>query len=581
MHAAAFEWIRHQIGAAPARVVELGSRDINGSVRLLFAPEVAYVGVDHWAGAGVDVVAEAENYTPPDGAAPDLVICSETLEHARDPEAVARNAVRIAAPGGRVLITCASPARAPHSAVDGLGLRPGEHYRGVSVAELAAWLTDAGAVVERTEQADDRGDTYVAARVPLDKAAPGPAAAAAPPEPHPDPDNLGDVLPFARPTASVATRPLRILLVHPGASWSTHDVYDGLLYGLRTLGAEVTQYRLDTRIVASAAFCGALVEARRKHDDPESPAPTQHDVIYHAGVGIVEMALRQQPDVVFLVSGMLLHPDVLIMLRRIPWLKVVILFTESPYDLDQEKRFAALVDGCWTHERTSVDTLRRVQPLVGYLPHAWHPLKHRPEIEATGFDAIAPAHDVVFVGTGFSERVEFFNAIDWTGIDLGLYGTWDEIGEASGGPNLRPEVKALVRGEQVANEYAAALYRRAKIGINLHRRTKGWSRRDDPRYAEIDRADSLNPRMYELAACGVFLLSDDRAEVRERFGDLVPTFGTPAEAEALIRRWLADDDGRARVRAQLPALVAGQSWIDRAQTVLGDLAHFINRGQAA
>ena len=62
-----------------------------------------------------------------------------------------------------------------------------------------------------------------------------------------------------------------------------------------------------------------------------------------------------------------------------------------------------------------------------------------------------------------------------------------------------------------------------------------------------------------------------RVEVGEVFGELVPTFTTPFQASALIRRWLMDTDGRARVAAQLPACVAESTWVQRAAQVIGDL----------
>jgi hypothetical protein len=247
-------------------------------------------------------------------------------------------------------------------------------------------------------------------------------------------------------------------------------------------------------------------------------------------------------------------------------LRVTVLFTESPYDHEHELKIAAMVDGCWTHERTVLQDFRAVNANAGYLRHAWHPLKHF--VSARSIGAL-PSHDVVFVGSGFAERVTWFNSIDWTGIDLGLYGTWKDLG-------LNKQVSACIAGTQITNEMAASLYRRAKIGLNLYRRSKGFGKK----VQRIDRADSLSPRAYELAACGVFHLSEYRAEVPEVFGDLVPTFQTPTEAAALIRLWLADTEGRARVAQQLPACVAESSWVARATTVLGDL-HRLIQSQAA
>ena len=118
----------------------------------------------------------------------------------------------------------------------------------------------------------------------------------------------------------------------------------------------------------------------------------------------------------------------------------------------------------------------------------------------------------------------------------------------------------------VENAYASALYRQAKIGLNLYRSCGGWG----PHARRVD-GDSLSPRAYELAACGAFHLSAFRAEVPEIFGDLVPTFTTPAEAETLIRRWLPDAAGRLDRARQLPRRVAAADWVTRSRTILGDL----------
>jgi hypothetical protein len=363
---------------------------------------------------------------------------------------------------------------------------------------------------------------------------------------------------------------MRILLVHPGASWSTADVFDGLLYGLRAHGADVTTYRLDQRIEASDKSLHALWRKKKK-EQPDLPKPNRADIIYHAGVGVLEMALRQQVDVVLVVSAMFLHPDVLLMMKR-AGLRVTVLFTESPYDHAEELAIAKLVDGCWTNERAALPDFRAVNPNSGYLAHAWHPLKHT--VGAQPGDDEVPAHDVVFVGSFFPERVAWFNAIDWTGIDLGIYGVWKGFG-------LSKRVLQYCRGSQVENTFASALYRRAKIGLNLYR-TRGSKRRP---LMHADGSplvpESLSPRALELAACGVFHLSEPRAEVREVFGACVPTFRDPSEAAALIRLWLKDDARRTEVAAQLPACVAAASWVERAKTVLGDLQRLLQHRAAA
>lgn len=141
----------------PQRVAELGSRNVNGSIRYLF-PRSIYIGVDALPGPGVDWVADGAAWNP--GYQFDLVISTEALEHAADPGAVVRNMVALTAPHGVILITAATPEREPHSAIDGEQLRDGEHYHGITPAMLRDWFSDCRAVM-----IDDRtpGDVYCVA----------------------------------------------------------------------------------------------------------------------------------------------------------------------------------------------------------------------------------------------------------------------------------------------------------------------------------------------------------------------------------------------------------------------------------
>jgi spore maturation protein CgeB len=360
---------------------------------------------------------------------------------------------------------------------------------------------------------------------------------------------------------------VRILLVHPGASWSTADVEAGLRAGLIAHGIDVYVYRLDARIERSRRW---LMSAwrRTQKDNQTLEKPTPADVIYHAGIGALEQALRHQVDVVLVVSAMFLHPDVIILMKR-AGLRVVSLFTESPYDAERELAVARLVDGLWTNERTSVDAYRAVCPRVGYLPHAWIQGRHTAAPQPG--DETLPRHDVVFVGSAFRERVAWLDAVDWRGIDFGLYGNW------TGLPSRHP-LRAFVRGASpLPNTIAAALARRAKLCLNLYRTSAGWG----PTAPEIAHAESLNPRAYELAACGAVTISTPRAEVAERFGGLVHEVRSPVDASSLIRALLADRDERARISRELPATVAEHHWSARARMVIGDLQALLRGVRAA
>jgi len=360
---------------------------------------------------------------------------------------------------------------------------------------------------------------------------------------------------------------VRILLVHPGASWATADVEAGLRAGLIAHGMDVYVYRLDARIERSRRWL-FYVWRRSQKQNQTLEKPTPADVIYQAGIGALEQALRHQVDVVLVVSAMFLHPDVIILMKR-AGLRVCALFTESPYDGERELEVARLVDGLWTNERTSVDVYRAVCQRVGYLPHAWIQGRHTTAPQPG--DELLPRHDVVFVGSAFRERVDWLSRVDWRGIDFGLYGNWT-------GLPARHGLRAYVRGPSpLPNVTAAALARRAKISLNLYRTSIGWG----PAAPEIAHAESLNPRAYELAACGAVSISTPRAEVAERFGGLVAEVRTPVDASSLIRALLADKDERARISRELPATVAEHHWSARARMVIGDLQALLRGVRAA
>lgn len=354
---------------------------------------------------------------------------------------------------------------------------------------------------------------------------------------------------------------MRVILWYPGASVAVADVAAGLHAGLEANGVAVTPYRLDHRIDMAAAALGQAYESQRAAGLAVTE-PTKADVYYHANMGVLERALRYDAEWVCMVSGLYQHPDYAVMLRR-AGRRVALFCTESPYNVRQELAYAQHVDHVFVNERSMVATYRAVNPNTTYLPCAWHPTVHTQMAHADDTDV--PAHDVVFVGTGFIERVRLLEAIAEEDIDLGVYGAWELVEPDSTLMARLPTVNGQPQTSQfIPNARTAALYRRATVGLNLHR----TSIEMDIDTAHVSGAESLNPRCYELAACGRFFVTDARAEVRDVFGSDLPTFETPAQAIALIRRALANPSWREDVAATCRERVAGHSWTARAATAL-------------
>ena len=95
----------------PARVLDCGSLDINGSNKKYF-PLSEYVGVDLGAGPNVDLISPVHRLN---GVGPfDVVISTEMLEHDRYWKQSVVKMVELVKPGGLMILTCATEGRGEH-----------------------------------------------------------------------------------------------------------------------------------------------------------------------------------------------------------------------------------------------------------------------------------------------------------------------------------------------------------------------------------------------------------------------------------------------------------------------------------
>jgi SAM-dependent methyltransferase len=93
--------------AQPLRIADIGSFDINGTLRPIFErpPHWSYVGFDREAGPNVDQVLSSD-YDWPEvpSASFDVVVSSQTLEHVPKPWRWLPELARIVRPGGFVYV---------------------------------------------------------------------------------------------------------------------------------------------------------------------------------------------------------------------------------------------------------------------------------------------------------------------------------------------------------------------------------------------------------------------------------------------------------------------------------------------
>lgn len=335
---------------------------------------------------------------------------------------------------------------------------------------------------------------------------------------------------------------MKVLIVHPGPQFSVADVYTGLAKGLKANGVEVATLNLDDRLTfyASSAI---------KKNGRYRKALSEDAAIMMAAKGIEVVCYEWWPDVVILVSGFFIPPQVLVTLARRPH-HVVLWGTESPYEDDRQMRVAQVVDTVILNDPLNLEHFRQVNPRTWYMPHSYDPDVHHP-----GASVPELACDFGFVGTGFPSRIDFFEDVDWSGLEVKIGGHWQRLAADS------PLHKYLIHDikQCMDNTDAADLYRSAAVGANLYRKE----------HTEDATADgwAMGPREVELAACGSFFLRESRPEGDELF-PMLPTFDGPDEFGDQLRWWLAHPDLRETAAEAAHAAIVDRTFTNTAAQLL-------------
>jgi len=171
----------------------------------------------------------------------------------------------------------------------------------------------------------------------------------------------------------------------------------------------------------------------------------------------------------------------------------------------------------------------------GWFPVAAEPSFHKP-ITLSNEDKIFYGSDISFMGAAYPNRVNFFK--QFKKVNLKLWGTgWSES-----------EVSHynIPLGEQrITPEQSNIIYQTTKININLHSANNGYM--EDTIFDDI--GDFVNPRTFEIAACGGFQLVDDRIAVKELFepDKEIVFFSSVEEAKDKANFYLKNDSLRQEI----------------------------------
>jgi len=165
-----------------------------------------------------------------------------------------------------------------------------------------------------------------------------------------------------------------------------------------------------------------------------------------------------------------------------------------------------------------------------YLPLAAHPSFHKP-LNLSSVERRKFGSDISFMGAGYANRRVAFRKL--VGHNFKIWGTeWD------GDHVLEPLVQ--MQGKRVSSEECVKIFNATTVNLNLHS-----SIHSDKL---VTGGDFINPRTFELCACGAFQLVDKRTLMDEAFADgELATFASMDELMAMIDDYLANPKQREQI----------------------------------
>ncbi len=313
---------------------------------------------------------------------------------------------------------------------------------------------------------------------------------------------------------------LRILVVLPFYGGSL-PVGRYAAQALRDEGHLVDVFEAPEFFSAFSALKGLKLSADRL-------AQLENGFLNTVSQAVYARAEQFEPDLVLsLAQAPLNRPT----LRRFERDKVVtaMWFVEDHAVFPYWRAFAPCYDLFFVIQKEPLlESLRELGACGVYLPLAALPCLHKPLL-------LEPAErhfygsDVSFLGAGYPNRRVAFRQL--TSFDFKIWGT-----EWEGESLLSGHVQA--DGRRITPEESVKIFNATRINLNLHSSVRATSL--------ISHGDFVNPRTFELAACGAFQLVDPRALMPELFAaDELVVFSDMAALRELIGHYLAHPEERA------------------------------------
>jgi len=253
---------------------------------------------------------------------------------------------------------------------------------------------------------------------------------------------------------------------------------------------------------------------------------------------VLEAADSFRPDLVLVLNGLHDFPQEHLgnidELRR-RGVKTAVWFADDPYLTDDTSRHAVHYDYVFTNELACLPLYQSIGcRQAHYLPLAVHTDLFRPIRPAPVY-----AYDICFIGMGFFNRIRLFDELapflqDKKVIIAGF--NWHRLSRYA-------QMARFIQDRWIPVPETVHYYNGAKIVINLHRTIEpGIDNRNSGQWPAV----SVNPRTFEMSACGAFQLTDVRSDLATHYaiGSEMAVYRNAGELMQLIDHYLKHEHER-------------------------------------
>ncbi|MBO2943994.1 glycosyltransferase [Paenibacillus sp. F411] len=254
--------------------------------------------------------------------------------------------------------------------------------------------------------------------------------------------------------------------------------------------------------------------------------------------GMLEAARKERPDVILVMNGLHVFPkDWTMQLEEVSSLGITtaVWFVDDPYFTEETSVLCRHYDLVFTHELSCAELYRSLgAERVHYMPLAVHPGIFAPIPAGADYQS-----DICFIGNAFRNRAALFDELApyLSGKKVRIIGGfWERL-------TRYKQLSPCIKSGFIPPAETAKYYNGAKIVINLHR-PAGIG--DDNRNSLGLPGRSINPRTFEISACGTLQLTDIREDLYHYYepGVDIETFRDARELQHKLEHYLSREQER-------------------------------------